>query len=386
MGNLNTLVEQRVLEHKETSGKPRSAEKRFQSVRIKARQAVNGLKKTFDQLTLRDRSDEEEMDTILAEFEQLDKETQMFLGLGQVDGLNDRLPEGIRKHSTEIKTTGGKVELVSYTPEDSTDVPVIFAPGWGNTEEVLKEPMIMLADRSKRKTVTVSHPRRGGKIEQHSDFAGEELRKALSLIAACEAEGGGPVDIIAHSEGAINATIAATLRPDLFRSLILVAPGGMVGKDSMWTLFHRSGEDTRLTKQRRIEEPELAEKFDLFKKTSDSYVRQNPLRALLEAQSIANTEIHLLLRALHDQGKKIAIIHGVNDAMFPMDKMQQIAKIDQLDGFISTYGGHEEFKLHPDKYIPIFMRLFDAFARQRVKKGVAQFFQESTKEKEEKAA
>ena len=57
-----------------------------------------------------------------------------------------------------------------------------------------------------------------------------------------------------------------------------------------------------------------------------------------------------MLRTLHKQGVKIAIIHGVDDSALPMEKMQSVAKQDQLDGFYSVKGDHFEIYAQPEKY------------------------------------
>ena len=60
-----------------------------------------------------------------------------------------------------------------------------------------------------------------------------------------------------------------------------------------------------------------------------------------------------MLRDLHQKGIGISVIHGVDDPVFPMDKMQEIVKADQIDGFYSVKGDHNEIYVHPEKYIPL---------------------------------
>lgn len=47
-----------------------------------------------------------------------------------------------------------------------------------------------------------------------------------------EVKGIDKVDLIGHCEGAVNATLLALEHPEKVRSLVLLAPGGMVGEDS----------------------------------------------------------------------------------------------------------------------------------------------------------
>jgi hypothetical protein len=83
------------------------------------------------------------------------------------------------------------------------------------------------------------------------------------------------------------------------------------------------------------------------------YILKNPIRSLNEGWDMANnkSQIHDMLRLLHEKGIGIVVMSGVDDPVFPMDKMQQIAKADMLDGFLSLRGGHGEIGNHPDRYM-----------------------------------
>lgn len=253
----------------------------------------------------------------------------------------------------EIELAGGKMEVVDIKPEElKTEVPLLLAPGWGCTTETYKPDLIKLANR-KRRVLGVNHPRRGGDLKEipeelKNEYSQEELRKALNLLGVLEAKGIEKTDVIAHSEGAINTTIAAVLRPDLFRSIVYYAPAGIVGEDQFGRLLKGFAQQGKPAESRKAMEgaPEIpvTEEEVAQGKTAAvealKYMAENPLRAYKEAREISQSQIHDLLRLLHEKGVKIYIMCGVDDPVFPMEKVQEIIKGDMVDGFLSVRSSH----------------------------------------------
>ncbi len=265
-----------------------------------------------------------------------------------------------------IESLGGVVEVTDIDPpEKRTDVPVVFAPGWGATPKSAKEVLRVLANGGRR-TLSLDHPRTGGEVEKRGDHPVDELRKASSLAAILDKKDISKVDVVAHSEGAINTIIAASLNPSRFRKIVLVAPGGMIGKDKFPKLAGRFSysaikEAGRIIIEKKARKPLATVGIEVGK-----YIAKNPMRALREAVAISASEIHKMLKDLRDQGIGIYVIHGVDDAVFKMDKVQNVAKADQLDGFYSVFGQHNEMYVDPVRYIGLANKALDA---PEVKKG-----------------
>lgn len=248
-----------------------------------------------------------------------------------------------------IYTTAGPTEIVDIKPVFQKDtVPVLLAPGWGDTHQSYEKSLEIIHDGGRR-VLSVSHPRRGESAVQYSDFPVAEARKVQSLIGIIDQKNLGKVDVVAHSEGAIYAIIAATLHPDKFRNLVLVSPGGLIGEDKFHKLVTRmltSG--FRDTTQAMRSSHEKAPFFNAARKMA-RYFAENPKRAIEELNAIAKSDILKMVKNLHDDGIGIAIIQGENDPIFPISRIGEVLKgsKDSIDGFYSFKGGHNKIITEP---------------------------------------
>lgn len=265
----------------------------------------------------------------------------------------------------KIELLGGAIEVVDVMPERlKTEVPVVFAPGWGETPETFKDSIKIMAELERR-VLSLEHSR-GGKTEElpQTEYSADELRKALALIEILEAKGIDRADVIAHSEGAINSVIAAALHPEKFRNMVLVGPGGLIGPDKFPKLAGRFSLKLINNTINAIVEPERMTALLRGGRESLKYVVKNPAKSLKEAVAISESEIHETLKDLREQGIGVAVIHGVDDPVFPMDRMQDIVERDQIDGFYSVKGAHDEIWVHPEKYVALADQALDALERK----------------------
>lgn len=249
-----------------------------------------------------------------------------------------------------LEFLGDKFEVVDIKPEkEKTETPVVVAPGWAASPEVFKDNILTLAEEGRR-TISIDAAH-GIESKEDVDFPEVELRKATALIETLNHKELDKVDAIGHSEAGIYVTIAATLHPEKFRNLILINPGGMVGEDNLGRLSKNFAHDVLIkqTMDSIKDSQRIKPIIRAFKEASKSIVN-SPTKTMKEVMAISNTQIHELLKNLKSQGIGISIIHGVDDKAFPMDKVQEIAKTDQLDGFYSVKGTHNEFYLKPKEY------------------------------------
>ena len=274
-------------------------------------------------------------------------------------------------HKMSFYINGTKVDTIDVTPENQKDeVPVLVLPGWGATMQSFIQGMEILAEKGRR-SISLDHPRKGGDIadsynaeaEQwfkekgiaYPDLPKEELRKANTIIGLLDQKKLGKVDVIAHSEGAINVCIAAMLHPEKFtgRTIVLYSPAGLIGKDSIFRLQKGAGATksrTETMSEFPITEAET-QYLTATKNITPDYMKANPLRAVKELWAISQAQIENMLRYLRAIGIKIVVIEGVDDTMFPMDKMQQNVKKDFVDGFLSVRGGHMQIQVHPELFM-----------------------------------
>lgn len=287
----------------------------------------------------------------------------------------------------KIKVAGGTAEVVDIRPEAAkTEVPVFLAPSWGCGTEVYKPALEELINRERR-AISLDHPRFGGDMkiseeEAAEKYPTEELRKAFNILGILEHKGLNKVDVIAHSEGAINAAIAAMLHPEKFRNMVLFAPAGLIGEDTFTRLLKGfAGQSKRAESLNAMSRegkgeglPEIAvtetekQVASAAAKEVLKYFAKNPLRSIRETMDISKSQIHEMLRYLHEKGIGIVVMSGVDDPVFPMDKMQEVAKADMLDGFLSLRGGHGEIGNHPELYMAAAEKMLTALEEKQKNK------------------
>ena len=258
-----------------------------------------------------------------------------------------------------IHTPDRTIEVFNITPEVLRDpVPVFIAPGWSESDKVFKESLRVVYEAGRR-VITLNHPRR---VSQTRDvyYPEAELTKAESLLAVLEEKELEKVDVITHSEGSIYTTIAACLRPSKFRSMVIVNPAGMMGQDNFLGLLSRNILMNLGNLERMSTEPQTRQALTVYLQEGVLYFLKNPKRALAEARDISGADIHAWLKNLKALGMGISVIAGVNDPLFPMDRIQQATKASEITGFYSVRGDHNEPHLQPDKYTTLAIQALDS--------------------------
>jgi len=300
-----------------------------------------------------------------------------------------------------VETAGGTAEVVDIRPEHrKDDVPVLFAPGWGGTIPTYKLALEALAAGGRR-AISLNHPRRGGEITLSdeekklvSEYPKAEIRKALTLLDVLKSKGVEKTDIIAHSEGAINAMLAALLQPERVRNIVLFSPSGLIGKDTPLRLLNGfafqgnpkptldgiapsptvSDEEKKRTATEGavpIEYPalpvtdEIKEIWAEAAKAAVEYVKQNPVRAIAEGWALSHIQAEGLIDALREHGIGIVVMSAVDDPVFPTERMASRLKAGSLDGFLSVRGGHGEIGEHSEQYVGAALDMLDALRDKR---------------------
>lgn len=269
-----------------------------------------------------------------------------------------------------IQSHGRVAEVIDIKPENPTsDVPILIAPGWGETGKVFEGTLRELY-RNNRRTIMVTHPRWGGEVQEKRTFPVAQARRVETILAVLDEKQLEQVDIIAHSQGTLDATIAAYvdakdaadyLKPPRIRNLVLVNPGGMMGEDNWFKLVKRFALDhgKRSVKRWRTE-PGSKDALNRVFADAVGYL-SNPARAaILEPQAISHTGIYDMLQRLHEFGIGVAVVYGVNDPVFPIETMISSARSRDdprlsIDGFYTTSGDHVDLHINPKKYTSLFL-------------------------------
>ncbi|OGD53779.1 hypothetical protein A3J78_02525 [Candidatus Beckwithbacteria bacterium RBG_13_35_6] len=256
----------------------------------------------------------------------------------------------LSRKSYIIDSSVGKFPVIEVSlTQPKADIPVVIAPGWSEPPDVFDSLQSVMAERGRR-SFSFDHPRLGGKVEPRLGYSTPELRKALALLDLVEHTGSDKVDIVAHSEGAVYAVIAASLKPEKFRNMILVGPGGMIGKDTLTALLGRFTKKVARNLLQGIKDPSTTKTIIHAHIGAGKYIATNPVRALSEAVAISKSNIGEMLPQLRSRGVGIVIIHHAGDEAFPMQRIQQVAQPKQMDGILAVTGLHDDLYIHPEKY------------------------------------
>ena len=236
-----------------------------------------------------------------------------------------------------------------------------------------------MAERGRRVlAVDAPHGIESANIQESTTERGQEihdieLRKVAALLKALDEKDIEQTDVVAHSEGAIYGVLAALLRPEKFRNMVLVDPAGMVGEDTKGRLVKGAALDIGLQTARIYKKLLTREGFEAFKQSNTAakalveVFAQNPQHTIESIGVIAETQIHEILKTLKELGIKISIVHGVDDKFFPMEKVQQQTTTEMVDGFYSVKGTHNQLYLHPEQYTFLVDTALDALEALRKK-------------------
>ena len=252
---------------------------------------------------------------------------------------------------------GHKITFVDVIPTVlKSSVPIFIAPGWGETPKTFKDLARLLFDAGFR-VISVTHPRQDLKLITKSNISRLEFQKAEIILAVFESLEVKKVNVIAHSEGAINAVIAAHVTPFLFNDILLVGPGGLVESEGFIELVSRFIGNMVQGGGRVFTDPVarmhlLRSGVETFK-----YFLMNPVMSLLEGSAISRTHLQSYLTELHENNISIGVIHGVDDVVFPLKKMKNLSDLGWID-FREVKGDHSDIYAHPENFVVIIQQRF----------------------------
>jgi len=269
-----------------------------------------------------------------------------------------------------IELPGQDIEVVDLEPENlKTEVPVVLGVGWGGEPDAYKNNLLYLANKGRR---TIALDAVHGidndiETENDTDFPDIEMRKVAALLEVLTKKSIDKVDAVAYSEGGIYVTLAAILYPEKFRNLVLVNPGGLVGQDNEFRLTAGFLKDLVKHFVEVVGNKEFLKRFGIFYGGMAKSAAIDLSKAIKEISAISDSQVQDLLKNIKEQGIGISIIHGVDDSAFPMGKMQEVVKPDQVDGFYSVKGAHGDFVIQAEKYTEIVDQALDALEKKKNK-------------------
>jgi D-aspartate ligase len=265
-------------------------------------------------------------------------------------------------HEIDVGTERFFIYDISPTRLESA-VPILFCPGWMENPQNHKETIYALY-REGRRTIFPDSPH-GIEAECRRSLRMAELRKAAVLTATMRLREISEADAIAHSEGAINLTIAATAEgAPRIRNIVLHSPAGLCGAGNILGGAWRARQETR---QQRKRQAQRSTERQLLRDPSRRrmYFCKTLAQTLAEARAIAEADIRDMLVYLRRRGTGIAIIHGADDRLFRMEEMQKHVDAGMVDGFYSVKGGHQQILLEPSRHARLASDVLLALERKR---------------------
>jgi len=263
------------------------------------------------------------------------------------------VPSGVSDESqlnrNTVESYGGEASFLILEAESTeTGIPVIVAGGWSEgTGSLLSVGKQITAN--KRRAILIDHARSGGPSAE-LDISETEHR-ANTILAVLEKAGIAKADVIAHSEGALDITLAALKCPEKFRNIVLMAPAGMIGDDSILALASRFAPKLiRGATKDMIDNPKVAIRINT---DGSKYIAKNPIKAAREVSDMANIRIDSMLSGLRASGIHVGLIQAHSDPVFPDERIFDNTKVAQ-DGNVDAYAssvtenaGHDDVLIHP---------------------------------------
>ncbi|MDO8507035.1 MAG: alpha/beta hydrolase [bacterium] len=268
-----------------------------------------------------------------------------------------------------VESFGGESKFVDIQPSlesQISNIPVIVAGGWSETPKSLQDVGEEITSKGRR-TILVEHARSGGKDKDQTDYPPETQQRANTLLVTLDKLNIDKADIIAHSEGALDAVFAAMQSPERFRSLILVAPAGMIGEDSIPALSARFSKKIvrGWTKDAR-ENPKAAYRLNTG---TPQYVAKNPVKAIREIKDISSITIEEALTDIKESGVNVSIIQSQSDQVFPSERINKNVvlgeNVDRHASVVSEDAGHDDLIVHPERSTRAALQMIDQFEEDR---------------------
>lgn len=242
--------------------------------------------------------------------------------------------------------------------------PVLIAPGWNQTIEVWLPAIDELSTLGKRVVmIEAPHgitPEQTELPKQLQHIPTIMIQKAQAHIALLIHLHIKQVDIIAQSQGGIDALVATLLDPKRIHNTILFNPAGMVGPDKLPFLLGRFTLEairdilTHFKHSSKYSRERINQKIVLE-------MLKHPVKSTESAQAITEIRLEQLIELIREQcDSQIVCIAGSDDTLFPIEKMRTRASLQTLGGFLTVKGNHVDIFRRPSIYMGLAYHLLVA--------------------------
>lgn len=245
---------------------------------------------------------------------------------------------------------GGSVRAHTLHNTDCTaHRPILFIQGWGGSQTVAhslaehllqQAPSVTYFDFSSLDVNTAD--------DSETFVPTPEYVKALAIHDLVK-RSKDRFDVIAHSEGAIAAVMAAHLIPEKFNTVLLVGPAGLSVRHTFGALvweFLRSSLGEIFSKEYPYNIRRVMQYFGLVV----VYIFTNPIQQFYEALSTFRSHTSEMVKKLPEKGVRVIVAGFESDKLFPENEFRKI-----LDGNVGVSvvvlpGGHNALYIMPDEF------------------------------------
>lgn len=245
------------------------------------------------------------------------------------------------------------MKVKEITPQFCNNTSVILVPGWGESLETLSHLADAIADRGFR-VIAIDYEDLDGTLPQRNDvelknIPSTEFIRALGIIRTLHKKKVGSVNIVAHSEGATSAILAAYVAPKRFSRMVLINPAGFMENDHFYLLSWRF--ILSLLQQLRQSDGRRTRAHMLYVAEMARYIFRNPVQVLRDALGVSSLNIIGLLTHLKkEKDIDIHVFHNSDDLVFPLEEVYRSALIAGIHRFHTYSGGHNEIYIEPSVF------------------------------------
>lgn len=253
----------------------------------------------------------------------------------------------------KINTKVGEVEVADVCPKSPESVkPILIVGGWGEPEWSRSASLRTIASEHRR-AISIKFPRTffGSSWEGGAQV---HFQKAEALARVLNELNIDKVDVIGQSEGAITATILANNNPEIVEELLLMNPAGSLGPENPFGLAGRFSVMTakRLFRQGKKGLIKAEDALDSIGHAGRFLFSNIPL-TWREIHAISKADIYDMLSNIRENGTHVSIIHGVDDTLFPADRVAREAERQSFsnNSFNFVPGDHTDITSNPDIHV-----------------------------------
>ena len=247
-----------------------------------------------------------------------------------------------------IDTTFGKATIYKNGEGDH----IVVVPGYSESITHNRQLVDAIAKKGGYDVLTFSQPRKNALVhplDRQRDIILSVLDASLDADVA--------VHGVAHSLGSLSLLRAAALRPERFKSLILMQPPGITAELSLLQLARRVSRKTtnnHINTARRGVYPSASLRHVLRSLLSSFHViARNPRLALKEANVARKHSLADDIASVRTHGIPMHVITAHGDELFSVKDELGYEQIVQLDGSFSSLldktAGHDTFWMHPEQ-------------------------------------